>query len=145
MIYCEHTAGPGEAAYASFDLSNTGWNAAVAFFSSVAASAQPTTLVSAAPIVSRDSMTGTITGRPERTSFRPDLNIAPRRVMRFRADDVLVALRLDFDDAPLVSSVENTVSRLERWVTRLLFRDAVPVASLAAGEVQFLSGFNAAT
>ncbi|HBK06279.1 MAG TPA: cation transporter [Acetobacteraceae bacterium] len=36
--------------------------------------------------------------------------------MHFGPNDVLVALSLDFDDAQLASSVENTVSRLERRI-----------------------------
>src|SRR3954453_17000404 len=42
----------GRRRYASFDLSSTGWDAAVAFFSSADTSPPPTILVSATPIVS---------------------------------------------------------------------------------------------
>lgn len=56
--------------YASFTLSSTGWKTAVAFFISVAGSAPPTMLVRPTPMVSRNSVTGTITGRPDRASFR---------------------------------------------------------------------------
>src|SRR4029453_10202412 len=45
-------------------LSRTGWNSAVAFLSSAAGSAPLIMLVSAMPNVSRNSVTGTMMGRP---------------------------------------------------------------------------------
>ena len=45
-------------------LSSTGWNSAVAFLSSAAGSAPLIMLVSAMPKMSRNSVTGTMIGRP---------------------------------------------------------------------------------